>query len=436
MINQALLANRRAVARLFVNLMEADLKKDVFFQRKLKERIQAWKTTQKEFIFCSFRKFMENERIQNPSIVKKELENMLKDQLTLSDKRTALLYSLGNLLPLTHSKAEINEWYESVVALNKRIDTHNVQYMMRIRIQYERVCQECLSYVQECKKKLLDMRICTEEEAERMVNPSFFQLIGKVQKRFENEVETMDNDFEQLAKHTEINCRHLYQYFQDALVLWDVHQHNLIQQENDLHSKLNDLRNKHENLNKLREVNLDIAIDKLRTQGSEEKLKAQLEKVYATLDCIQAGFGKGGFGRAAVQYVWNFTLAHHLIGRYEAFHQDLETKIAVYPQNVLKELISYSACISRYFNVKETYEGEPLRKARAEEEEAVPPTLRPAHITPSLISGPKHMMTSKMSFSESALASSQGKGAVPLLLIGSMKVSAEPLFVAVQSHDF
>lgn len=38
---------------------------------------------------------MENERIQNPSIVKKELESMLKDQLTLNDKRTALLYSLG-----------------------------------------------------------------------------------------------------------------------------------------------------------------------------------------------------------------------------------------------------------------------------------------------------------------------------------------------------
>lgn len=30
-------------------------------------------------------------------------------------------------------------------------DTHNVQYMMRMRLQYERVCQECLSKVQESK---------------------------------------------------------------------------------------------------------------------------------------------------------------------------------------------------------------------------------------------------------------------------------------------
>ncbi|XP_015266758.1 PREDICTED: coiled-coil domain-containing protein 180, partial [Gekko japonicus] len=311
MINQALLANRRAVARLFVNLMEADLKKDVSFRRKLKERIQAWKTMQKEFILCSFRKFMENERIQNPSIVKNELENMLKDQLTLSDKRTALLYSLGNLLPLTHSKAEINEWYESVVALNKRIG---------------------------CRKSV----VCGVTVSVTELHVVF--LVGREPSEHRSPRKTMRlNDFEQLAKHTEINCRHLYQYFQDALVLWDVHQHNLVHLENDLHSKLNDLRNKHENLNKLREVHLDIAIDKLRTQGSEEKLKAQLEKVYTALDCIQAG--------------------------YEAFHQDLETKIGVYPQNVLKELIAYSACISQYFHVKETYEGEPLRKARAEEEE-------------------------------------------------------------------
>lgn len=55
MINQAVLANRRAAARLFVNLMEVDLKKDVFLRRKLEERIQAWKIMQKEFIFCNFR---------------------------------------------------------------------------------------------------------------------------------------------------------------------------------------------------------------------------------------------------------------------------------------------------------------------------------------------------------------------------------------------
>ncbi|XP_042336518.1 coiled-coil domain-containing protein 180 isoform X3 [Sceloporus undulatus] len=345
MLNQALLANRRAIAKLFVNLMEADLKRNVAHRWRLEERLKIWKVVQKEKIIASFREFMESERIQNPSAVKMELENMLKDQLSLVEKRTTLLCSLCNLLPLLHSKAKVNEWYESVVALNKRIDTHNVQYMMRIRIQYEKVCQECLSKVQESKQKLLKLKICTEEEAENIVNPNFFQLVGKLQSRFEHEMEKMDNDLEHLAKHTEVNCRNLYQYFQDALVLLDTHQQRLSRHEDELHNKLNECRNKHENLNKLREVHLDISVDKLRVQSSDEKLKLQLEKVYAALDFIRAG--------------------------YITFHQDLLSKVTAHPDHILHELISYSNSISRYFHVRDIFKGKPLgRKETTSQEEA------------------------------------------------------------------
>ncbi|XP_053138361.1 coiled-coil domain-containing protein 180 [Hemicordylus capensis] len=343
MINQALLANRRAIARLFMNLMEADLKQEVFQWYQLEERINIWRAVQKDHIICSFREFMDSERIQDPSAVNTELENMLKEQRSLSEKRAELLNYLGNVLPLSHTKAKINEWYESVVALNKRIDTHNVQCMMRIRLQYEKVCQECLAKVQDCKQKLLEMKICTEKEAEKVVNPHFFQLVGRLQSRFEHEVETMDKDFEHLVKHTEINCSHLYQYFQDAQVLLDTHQQNLIHQENDLYSKLNECRNKHEGLNKLRESHLDMSMDKLRIQSTDEKLKLQLEKVYAALDFIRAG--------------------------YELFHQDLMARVVAYPDHVLQELISYSTSLSRYFRVKQIYKGKPIRKEPTPEEE-------------------------------------------------------------------
>lgn len=55
MINQALLANRRAIAKLFVNLMEADLKGDIFYHRKLEERIKTWRAKWKQKIIYSFR---------------------------------------------------------------------------------------------------------------------------------------------------------------------------------------------------------------------------------------------------------------------------------------------------------------------------------------------------------------------------------------------
>ncbi|KAM3825717.1 coiled-coil domain-containing protein 180 [Vipera latastei] len=343
MINQALLANRRAISRLFLNLMEAELKRDSFYRRQLEERKEIWRAVQKKHIVSSFREFVESERIQNPKAVEGELESMLEEQRSLAQKRREHLFSLGYLLPLKHTKAEVNEWYESLVDLNKRIDTHNVQSMMRIRLQYERVCQECLEKLQECKQNLTDMKICSPKEAEKIVNPNFYQLIGMLQTQFEVKIEKMDADLEHLAKNTEINCRHLYQYFQEVLGLFDVHQQKLTQQENDLQKALNDCRCKHENMNKLREMNLDIAVDKLRMQSTDEKLKAYLEKVYGALDIIRNG--------------------------YTVFHQDLLSKVMAYPGHVRHQLLSYSATVSHYFYVLGSYKGKTLRKPGGSGEE-------------------------------------------------------------------
>ncbi|KAM7143838.1 coiled-coil domain-containing protein 180 isoform 2-T2 [Macrochelys suwanniensis] len=329
MINQALLANQRAIAKLFVNLMEADLKRELSQWLKWQERRKDWKIIQKDYVVHSFREFMARKEVQEPTAVKRDLENMIKDQISLSRKRMELLQVLCDLLPPTHSKAEINEWYESLVALNKYIDTHNVQHMMIIRIQYERVCQECLANVQLCKNKLLSLKVCTEEEAEKVVNPDFFKMVGRLQNRFEQELEQMDRGFEDLAKHIEQDCKDLYKYFQQAIVLWDDHQLKLSQQEKELQVKLKECRRKHENLNQIREANLDIILDKLRTQSSEGKLTNLLGKAFASLDVIRAG--------------------------YEAFHQDLVKIVASYPEAILKELISYSSSIGQYFRVKEVY---------------------------------------------------------------------------------
>lgn len=43
MINQALLANRRAVAKLHLNLMEKDLQKEVLYRQRWQTNLQNWK---------------------------------------------------------------------------------------------------------------------------------------------------------------------------------------------------------------------------------------------------------------------------------------------------------------------------------------------------------------------------------------------------------
>ncbi|XP_032089121.1 coiled-coil domain-containing protein 180-like [Thamnophis elegans] len=95
MINQALLANRRAISKLFLNLMEADLKRDSSYRYQLEERKEVWKGVQKKHLISSFREFMESERIQNPISVQMELESMLEDQRILAQRRNEHLFSLG-----------------------------------------------------------------------------------------------------------------------------------------------------------------------------------------------------------------------------------------------------------------------------------------------------------------------------------------------------
>ncbi|KAF1470847.1 hypothetical protein FQV08_0013003, partial [Pygoscelis antarcticus] len=117
-INRALLANQRAIAKLFFNLLKSEMKRELSHRLKWQDRVKDWKRIQKNSVVHSFREFMANEEIQNPPTVKIEIENMITDQILLSERRLEFLQHLGDLLPPTHTKAEINEWYRSLVNLN------------------------------------------------------------------------------------------------------------------------------------------------------------------------------------------------------------------------------------------------------------------------------------------------------------------------------
>ncbi|XP_054705088.1 coiled-coil domain-containing protein 180 isoform X1 [Grus americana] len=329
MINRALLANQRAIAKLFFNLMKSEMKRELSYRLKWQDRVKDWKLIQKNYVVHHFREFMANEEIQNPPTAKTEMENVITDQILLSERRLAFLQHLGDLLPPTHMKADINEWYRSLVNLNKSIDTHNVQCMTKIRNQYETVQQKCLAEMQLCKNNLLNLNVCTKKEAEEIVNSELLQLTEKLQSQFAEELENMDRDFEELAKQNEWNCRDLYSYFQEAMGLWDVHQLKLSQKEGELQKRLDGCRWKQDNLIQMMEANLDIILDKMRTASSEEMLKKYWENALCSLDDIRA--------------------------RYETFNQVLMDKVMTYPEAILQELISYSISISQYFNVKEIF---------------------------------------------------------------------------------
>ncbi|NWU65074.1 CC180 protein, partial [Pterocles burchelli] len=117
-INRALLANQRAIAKLVFNLMQSEMKAELSLRLKWQDRVKDWKLIQKKNLVNSFREFMANEEIQNPPAVKAEMENMIKEQILLDERRQEFLQQLCNLLPPVHSKADVREWYRSLVDLN------------------------------------------------------------------------------------------------------------------------------------------------------------------------------------------------------------------------------------------------------------------------------------------------------------------------------
>ncbi|NXM83993.1 CC180 protein, partial [Oenanthe oenanthe] len=117
-INRVLLDNERATAKLLFNLMKSELEKEKLHQLKWQGRLKDWKLIQKNCVVQSFREFMASEEIQNPPTVKTEMENVIKEQIVLSEQRLRVLQYIGTLLPPTHTKSDINEWYRTLENLN------------------------------------------------------------------------------------------------------------------------------------------------------------------------------------------------------------------------------------------------------------------------------------------------------------------------------
>ncbi|XP_013368704.1 PREDICTED: coiled-coil domain-containing protein 180 isoform X2 [Chinchilla lanigera] len=343
-INHALLGNRRAIAQLYVNLMEATLRMELDSRHRWQGLLDSWKTLKKEVLLQSFSEFMASESIQNPPAIQKELEEMLKTQHALQQKREEHLCTICNLLPPNYNIAKLTTWQSSLDALNKELDMYHMDCMMRIRLLYEKTWQECLAQVQNCKKQLLDWKAFTEAEAENLVSQTF-QTVGALQSKMEEELELLDNSFEALAKQTEWQSSDLFRYFQEAVRLWEAHQSILSQQELELEKRMEQYRQRHNLENQAQELHFDKLLDQLRQQSQEETLKVCLEKAKNFLKNMKS--------------------------RYEYAHVLLTKEVMEYPEIILKELNSYSSNLSQHFFVREIFQqnvlGEVSFKVREQE---------------------------------------------------------------------
>ncbi|KAM4663369.1 coiled-coil domain-containing protein 180 [Discoglossus pictus] len=334
MINQAILANHRAIAKLSVNLMESDLKKEGALRLRWQDLVKRWKSFQKEKIIQDFRNIENNEMSQIPRYVKEELDHLINGLSSLKEKRLHHLCSVSCFVPPTCTKAQVTEWYASLEEIIKQADLLNRQYLERHSSLEEEVCQKCISEAQKCKEQLSDMDICSKEEAEKAIHSVLFPLIEQFKVQFGNERETMHGVLENVSKQMDLQNKQLFRFCEKAVYLWEVLGIGLLQQETAMKQKLESCRQKNDGENQAKEAALDIILDKLRQESSQQQLRNTMGKALAALENIKVG--------------------------YEKFYQEQVVIVDSYPEMVQTELDLYSSSVSKYFGVKEVYGQDPL----------------------------------------------------------------------------
>ncbi|GCC35897.1 hypothetical protein chiPu_0014386 [Chiloscyllium punctatum] len=326
LINQALLANQRAMNKLYVNLMEADLMHEVSERQRYNLKQQELNNRKKNDMLQNFKIFLAkdwNAGLEN------EKDLLMQEQQKLNNKRIQHLEDIVNINAFNLNKNIVLRWYDSIQALNQEIETLHIQYTSKLHVYHEKVYHEWMTEIDRSEEILVKSKVCTREEAKQLIISDFLPIIGKLQRVFESEQSSVDKHMETLDQQMHFQCKWIYLFIKEATQLWEMHQGNLDDQEQQLKEQIDDYCKKHDKLNQTREANLDMLIDQLRQRDSEAELKSDLKKARCLLDGIKRG--------------------------YEAFYQKQTKIVHDYPTTIRRELLRFSAAISKYFDVIEIY---------------------------------------------------------------------------------
>ncbi|KAI8518615.1 hypothetical protein Bbelb_046320 [Branchiostoma belcheri] len=324
-INQSVLANKRAYADLFARLMTADVEREKKQHLQWLDRVGDWRELNTKRTIEQFREFMQSAPVVQPPGADQVLEHLLTEQKAQAQKRMDLLNSIKDMKPPSSTKTSVYEWYNALSTVNEQIDQLHVQYMGKLHGEYEKVCQECLTEIEKYRELLITRGICGQERSLQVINEHFLPLVGERQRAFEDKLEAMDKALEELSEESANQLKSLFKFAQGGAHIWDVHEIGLAKQERALQEKLEACRHGHDATNQDREANLDIVMDHMRQDSTEEALQNSLQQALTMLNVIKEG--------------------------YELFHGQQVEIVQGYPSMVTEELTNYDAALCRFFGV-------------------------------------------------------------------------------------
>ncbi|KAM4020362.1 coiled-coil domain-containing protein 180 [Anomaloglossus baeobatrachus] len=329
MMNQAVLANHRAIAKLSLNLMEAELKREGLQRLRWQDLVKAWKCCRKETLLRDFREFAKREADEIPRSVKTEADWLMDHYRALNVERVRLLSSVSDFVPPTCTSAAVTAWHHSLLGLNQQIDDTSSHFLEKLHNLQEDAMKQCVKGSERIKAQLIETDICSSEEAETIAATERSPLIDHLQEERETRHRIFSESLEAVSKKMSSHVNKMYKFAHKSVHLWDVLQIGLSRQEETLQKDVDGCRQRHDAENQAKEAGLDIILDSLRQQSSEEQLQVYLMKAQAALLDIRSGYKK--------------------------FFDDQVQIVESYPGLVRSELLAYSASLSKYFHVKEVY---------------------------------------------------------------------------------
>ena len=115
-------------------------------------------------------------------------------------------------------------------------------------------------------------------------------LLGEQCAVANDKLTTIENQLSEVCADQKKCLTGLFTFAQGAAHEWDCHELALVKIERTLQEQLDRNRREHDYQNQIKEAKLDIVMDRMRQDSSEEALAASLKQVMGMLEEIQGGY--------------------------------------------------------------------------------------------------------------------------------------------------
>ncbi|XP_062515784.1 coiled-coil domain-containing protein 180-like isoform X2 [Corticium candelabrum] len=335
-INLSVLSNRRSYAELYSKLMTADCERE---RRQLNlwlNRVTDWRVLNCELSQYMFVQYMNSSKIVNPPEVRRLMTLLTVEQAQLNKRRLELIDKMSVMKPPSATKTFVYDWHSSLQRVQKEFGSLHGRYMTLFAEAQTAVNAECIDEMERCRVALLESDVCTEQTVYDIINQCFLPMIEQREKQATAMLNDVKRSLDSVMSFQDSQLQSLFQFAQGAAHLWDEHQLASTEQENGLKTELGKSRQAHDSNNQLLEAELDLIMDRMRQDKTEESLAGNLKQALTMLDRIREG--------------------------YSSFHNEVISKVDVYPTAVQSVVVAYDTAVLKYFSVDRKPLAKPKKK--------------------------------------------------------------------------